>query len=108
MGKHGTPQERFERLYIPEPNSGCWLWMGYVSPTGYGHFRVKMGERYQLAHRYAFEIYKHPLGNNFASHRCDVPSFVNPDHLFAGTQADNIRDCCAKGRRRTYSKRVPL
>ena len=31
-------KERFERLYVPEPNSGCWLWLGAVNRSGYGFF----------------------------------------------------------------------
>jgi hypothetical protein len=38
-------------------------------------------------------------------HKCDVRNCINPDHLFIGTQLDNIADMDAKGRRRTLSGR---
>ena len=83
---------------VPEPNSGCWLWIGSVGRGGYGMQRV--GGRTRMATHLSLEL----VGRlvpwvRFACHRCDVPACINPDHLFIGTQLDNIHDCMAKGRK---------
>lgn len=76
--------------------NGCWLWTGHRHAQGYGH--VKWNGRMQLAHRLAMEATGLDLGEMKACHRCDNPPCINPAHLFAGTQADNVRDRDAKGR----------
>jgi hypothetical protein len=53
-----------------------------------------------MAHRYAWELTYGPIPEGLSVlHRCDVPRCVRPDHLFLGTQADNLADMTAKGRR---------
>lgn len=83
---------------VPEPNSGCWLWIGTVGRGGYGMQRV--GGRTRMATHLSLELVGRsvPKGR-FACHHCDVPACINPDHLFIGTQLDNIHDCMAKGRK---------
>lgn len=89
--------ERFEDKYIPEPNSGCWLWTASCYPNGYGVFNSPRGN---YAHRNSWVFYRGGIPNGMqVLHRCDNPICVNPDHLFLGTQADNIRDMDKKGRR---------
>ncbi len=80
-----------EDNYIPEPNSGCWLWLGWLDPDGYGRFRFRgHGIR---AHRVSYEIFKEPIqGDLLVCHQCDVPCCINPEHLFLGTQKENIVD----------------
>ena len=89
--------ERFENRYIPEPNSGCWLWIAGQSSAGYGYFRYE--GRNQTAHRVSHLLFKGFIEEGLdACHSCDNPSCVNPDHLFKGTRSDNMKDCVAKGR----------
>lgn len=52
----------------------------------------------QLAHRVVYEIKVGPIGGSKVLHRCDNCGCVNVDHLFLGTQADNVRDMESKGR----------
>lgn len=91
--------ERFEEKFMPEPNSGCWLWLACVSNrTGYGKFGLAKDDEVG-AHRASWRLYRGdiPLGM-VVMHKCDVRICVNPDHLKLGTQADNIADKMAKGR----------
>lgn len=99
----------FESMFIPEPNSGCWLWLGGLSPRGYGNKRLPKseGQRTRIASRVAYHIYKGPVPDGmFVCHTCDVRSCVNPDHLWLGTNSDNIRDARDKGRLRPAGKPV--
>lgn len=88
-----------EQYVIPEPNSGCWLWLGAVDWDNYGvawDYELKRNAR---AHRLVYELLVGPIPKGkVLLHRCDNPCCVNPDHLQVGTTADNNADCKAKGR----------
>lgn len=84
-----------------ERGESCWLWTGPLDRDGYGEWQY--AERRQKAHRWAFELFVGPIGALQVCHTCDVPNCVNPAHLFLGTQADNMHDMQAKGRK--YDKR---
>jgi len=96
----GSVTRRFEDKFIPEPNSGCWLWLGATGgKKGYGKMMLRHTRRPEFAHRISFylsfgQITKHVL------HKCDNPYCVNPEHLFEGTNDDNIADMVAKNRNR--------
>jgi hypothetical protein len=95
-----TLQERFEEKYTPEPNSGCWLWTATIDEDGYGKMRIGgRGTRHLRATHVALALVGRtvPAGMQ-ALHTCDIPSCVNPDHLWIGTGADNMRDKTRKGR----------
>lgn len=80
------------------PTTGCWLWGGTSDRLGYGYLMV--GREKTFAHRY-FKGVSDP--SIHVCHSCDTPACVNPDHLFLGSQADNMADMMKKGRH--YSPR---
>lgn len=85
------------RDVIPEPNSGCLLWLGHVNGKGYGQLRHK-GRQY-LAHRLAWELVNGPIPEGACLlHSCDVPSCVNTAHLRIGTRGDNAKYKVARQR----------
>lgn len=71
---------------------GCWEWIGHRDPRGYGRFCVK-ASREVLAHRLAWVVHRGPIPDGMhVLHHCDNPPCCNPDHLYLGTNADNVRD----------------
>ena len=75
----------------------CWVWTGACNRVGYGH--LFWGGEWWLAHRLSWFLTKGQIPKGMlVCHRCDNPCCVNPDHLFLGTQSDNLRDSVKKGR----------
>lgn len=100
MGMRGHVNDRFDASVTPEPNTGCWLWVGTIGRNGYGRIR-RDGVRL-WAHRFSYERFKGPIPSGTEiCHTCDTPLCVNPDHLFAGTHTENMRDSVRKGRNNT-------
>jgi hypothetical protein len=97
----------------------CWLWLGGKDHKGYGKFSIgssrnEDGSRRNSmvsAHRFSYEFSYGAIPDDgtyhgvCVLHKCDMPSCVNPDHLFLGTNAENVRDMDAKNRRVTVAKR---
>ncbi len=93
--------ERFEESYIPEPNSGCWLWLGNTNADGYGQMKIKFNGKWvdKGAHRISWMLAHGAFPTRIQTlHECDNPPCVNPAHLFIGTHTDNMQDRSRKGR----------
>ena len=75
----------------------CMVWNGHRNVHNYGQKRIK--GRMWLLHRYAWQWANGPIPEGMCvCHACDNPPCVNPDHLWLGTQLENIRDRERKGR----------
>jgi len=91
-----TAFARFEDSYMPEPNTGCWLWTRYTNKGGYGMLGIK--GKAELANRLSYRFFKgDPIGQSVL-HTCDVRSCVNPDHLYLGDIKQNMKDRDSRGR----------
>jgi len=104
--------ERFKAKISPTPDeNGCLNWIGCANR--YGRFTVgsrKNGTRTtKSAHRLALELFLGEIPDGMhVLHICDNTRCVNVDHLFLGTQMDNMRDMISKGRDNKLKKAIQL
>jgi hypothetical protein len=91
---------RFAKYVFAEPNTGCHLWAGAISDTGYGKFWLegKGPSVFVGAHQFALGVSLGRFPRLFTLHSCDVRACVNPDHLREGTQLENLGDATSRGR----------
>jgi hypothetical protein len=83
--------------HVDRQPDGCWLWTGAVSGDGYGAWHLR--GRQVGAHRASYELNVGPIPPRLqVLHSCDTPLCVRPDHLFLGTNDDNMADMVAKRR----------
>jgi hypothetical protein len=87
-----TPQEfqRFEAKIVYEPMTGCWLWSG-ARGSQWGHGQFRLTGKARSAHRVSYEHFKGLIPPGLVlDHLCEQPCCVNPEHLKACTQKENV------------------
>lgn len=81
----------------------CWEWTGTLDPRGYGYLAITSSHKtwHGFAHRLSW-LFHHgeDPAQSGVLHKCDNPKCVRPDHLFLGSQDDNMKDMASKGRSR--------
>lgn len=101
--------DRFWARVAKDGPNGCWRWLGSRNgdgrPTIGAGGKTGRGAKTLRPHRVSWELVNGPIPDGLVvCHKCDNPPCTNPDHLFLGTQGDNMRDCFAKGRRGIYPR----
>jgi hypothetical protein len=89
--------------------SGCWEWQGWtcrfrgIKPGQRGYPQASVRNKSVRLHRWMLETMQRPLvKGEVACHKCDNKPCINPDHLFIGTQKDNIRDGMSRGKQQFH------
>ena len=88
-----------------DPTTSCWIWNKSITKWGYGSINV--GGKIELAHRVSYRTLNTPFDPQLCvCHACDNPACINPEHLWIGTNLDNVKDKVKKGRQgRAYKNR---
>jgi hypothetical protein len=87
----------FDKTFVD--GNGCRVWTGSLTKKAKGYGRIKVNHALVGAHRLSWELHNGPIPTGLrVLHKCDNSPCINPDHLFLGTQLDNVRDCIKKGR----------
>lgn len=91
-----SPEEFWQKVNIGK-RGDCWEWKLSCYKSGYG--KIGINGKSLRAHRVAWIVSRGPIPKGlFVLHTCDNRKCVNPDHLFLGTQKQNLKDMIQKGR----------
>lgn len=94
--------ERFLSAVMPVTESGCWIWMDHLLASGYGALYTTKNTR---AHRFSYEHFVGPIPEGMViDHLCGIKCCVNPDHLEAVPQKENMRRAWARKSRKPFCR----
>lgn len=89
-------EDRFYEKFIPDQNSGCWIWIAALDSDGYGVIYERIGRSAQIqtkAHIVSYRIHHGEIPRKkYILHKCDIKNCVHPDHIYAGTHQQNMKD----------------
>jgi len=96
-------QRQMEKFWLKVDKTGsCWVYQAKPNRDGYIRIHLRLSDQESLilkSHRLAWYLTKGDINKGlFVLHRCDNRKCCNPDHLFLGTQKDNMDDMHAKNR----------
>ena len=98
-------KQRFDEKYIIDESTGCWNWK---KTSGRRYGSMWLDDKRQQAHRASWQLHIGEIPEGLCVlHKCDNTKCVNPNHLFLGTQTDNMQDMVKKGRRNENNKAKP-
>lgn len=112
MPAHRIPAElRLEANSMPEPNTGCQIWLGTLDRKDQWDVACRgmiwYKGRFEGVHRVAFKVKKGPIPDGMrVLHKCDTGLCINENHLYAGTPLDNMQDKMKRGRWRGGRKKA--
>jgi hypothetical protein len=100
MPQHRVPDiQRVLEKVVKNPETGCWVYGGYLNDAGYGITVISGTRRRVRVHRVAYEHFKGPIPEGFhVDHLCFNPRCVNPAHLEAVTNGENVRRSIRAGK----------
>jgi hypothetical protein len=85
--------------------NGCWIWTMTRNNCGYG--KVQHNHKIVYVHILSFKLFSNNYDVNLqVLHKCDTPPCFNPEHLYQGTQKENIQDAMVRGRHIKSKERI--
>ena len=97
MTRRNTNEDFWKKVSVTDDPEECWEFQGFANSKGYSHYYHD--NTYSKAHIYAYELVFGSLENQ-GLHGCDNPRCCNPNHIYDGTEKDNVLDRIISGRSR--------